>query len=52
MKEYGYYGYNELIICGGQKEEYIKEWFGKYFVQNWDVRLKLGKGKNEISVDD
>ena len=38
MKEYAYYGHTEFIICAGYKQEYIKEWFSNYFLQNSDVR--------------
>ncbi len=37
MKHYGYYGYNEFIICAGYKQRYIKEWFHNYFIDSSDV---------------
>lgn len=37
MKEYGYYGFNEFIICCGYKQHIIKEWFADYYLYNSDV---------------
>ena len=37
MKEYGYYGHTDFIICAGYRQEYIKEWFANYFLYNSDV---------------
>lgn len=37
MKLYGSYGYNDFIICAGYKQEYIKKWFGDYFLHTSDI---------------
>lgn len=50
MKEYSYYGHNEFIICAGYKQEYIKEWFGNYFLHNSDITFDFTQGKNMMSV--
>ena len=50
MKEYAYYGHNEFIICAGYKQEYIKEWFANYFLNNSDVSFDFREGKNQMSV--
>ncbi len=50
MKEYAYYGHTEFIICAGYKQEYIKEWFGNYFLHNSDVTFDYRHGKNEMIV--
>ena len=50
MKEYAYYGHTEFIICAGYKQEYIKEWFGNYFLHNSDVTFDYRYGKNEMTV--
>lgn len=50
MKEYSYYGHNEFIICAGYKQEYIKEWFANYFLNNSDVSFDWRNGKDEIII--
>ena len=50
MKEYSHYGHNEFIICAGYRQEYIKEWFNNYFLNNSDVSFDLRNGKNEITI--
>lgn len=50
MKEYAYYGHTEFIICAGYKQEYIKQWFSNYFINNSDVTFDFRNGKNEFSV--
>lgn len=50
MKEYGYYGHTEFIICAGYKQEYIKEWFANYFLYNSDLTFDYTNGKNEMTV--
>lgn len=37
MKTYSHYGFNEFVICAGYKQEVIKDYFSKYFVQNSDI---------------
>ena len=48
MKEYSYYGFNELIICLGYKGYKIKEYFADYFLYTSDVTFDLCK--NEMIV--
>lgn len=50
MKEYSYYGHNEFIICGGYRQEYIKEWFANYFLHQSDISFDYRDGKNEMTV--
>lgn len=50
MKEYSYYGYNEFIICAGYKQNYIKEWFANYFLNNSDITFDYSNGKSDIIV--
>ena len=50
MKEYSYFGYNEFIICAGYKQEYIKEWFSNYFLNNSDITFDYRNGKNKMTV--
>lgn len=50
MKGYSYYGHNEFIICAGYKQEYIKEWFANYFLNNSDVSFDWRNGKDEIII--
>ena len=44
MKEYGYYGFNEFIICCGYKQHVIKEWFADYYLNNSDVTFDFAAG--------
>ena len=50
MKIYSHYGYNDFIICAGDKQEYIKEWFANYFLHNSDVCFDFRNGKNEMKI--
>ena len=50
MKIYAYYGHCEFVICGGYRQEYIKEWFANYFLHNSDVTFDYRGGKNEMTV--
>ena len=52
MKEYAFYGHTEFIICAGYKQEYIKEWFSNYFLQNSDVTFDFRNNKNEMTISD
>lgn len=49
MKVYGYYGFNEFIICAGYKQHVIKEWFANYFLHTSDMTFDFTNG-NEIIV--
>jgi glucose-1-phosphate cytidylyltransferase len=50
MKEFAFYGHTEFIVCAGYKQEYIKEWFGNYFLHNSDVTFDYRDNKNEMTV--
>lgn len=49
MKIYSHFGHNEFIICAGYKQEYIKEWFANFFLNNSDVCFDFRNGKNEMT---
>ena len=44
MKEYSHYGINDFIICGGYKQQSIKEWFSNYELYNCDVTFDYKNG--------
>lgn len=48
MKLYGYYGYNDFIICAGYKQHVIKEWFADYYLHNSDVTFDLRDNDMEV----
>ena len=48
MKIYSHYGYNDFIICGGYKQDYIKEYFKNYFIKNSDVSFDLKNNSVKI----
>ena len=43
LKEYSYFGFNDFIICAGYMQEYIKEWFSRYFMNTHDVTFDYTK---------
>jgi glucose-1-phosphate cytidylyltransferase len=45
MKTYGYYGFNDFIICLGYKGTMIKEYFLNYEAMNNDFTIVLGDHK-------
>lgn len=49
MRYFYHKGFNEFIICGGYKCEYIKEYFWKYNIMNSDFILDNTKN-NEIII--
>ena len=49
MKGYSHYGFNEFIICAGDKQHVIKEWFADYFLHTSDNTFDFTKG-NEMIV--
>ena len=49
MKTYSHYGYNDFIVCGGYKQDYIKEYFKNYFIKNSDVSFDLNKNKIHVN---
>lgn len=48
MKLYGYYGYNDFVICAGYKQHVIKEWFADYYLHNSDVTFDLRDNDMEV----
>lgn len=44
MKIYSHYGFNEFIICGGYKQDVIKEWFSNYFLHTSDITFDFTDG--------
>ena len=50
MKEYSYYGFNDFIICAGYKQNYIKEWFNNYFINNSDITFDYSKGSLNLEL--
>jgi len=52
MKIYGYYGFNDFIICLGYKGFFIKEYFFNYFLHNSDVTIELKSNKVEVHKTD
>lgn len=50
MKEFSFYGHKEFIICAGYRQEYIKQWFANYFLNNSDVTFDYRDGRNEMTV--
>ena len=48
MKIYSSYGYKDFIICGGYKQDYIKEYFKNYFIKNSDVSFELNRNKMHL----
>lgn len=50
MKEFAFYGHKDFIICAGYKQDYIKKWFGDYFLMNSDVTFDYSDGKNDMII--
>lgn len=48
MKLYSHHGFNDFIICGGYKQEIIKDFFASYFIRNSDVTFDLTDSKNIV----
>lgn len=48
MKYYSCFGFNEFIICGGYKQNCLKEFFSNYYLNNSDVTFDMLK--NEVTV--
>ena len=45
MKYYSSFGFNEFIICGGYKQNCLKEYFSNYFLNNSDVTFDMKENK-------
>ena len=48
MKIYASQGFNDFIICGGYKQQMIKEYFAHYYLYTNDVTFHIGTNKKEI----
>ena len=48
MKIYSSHGFNEFIICGGYRQDVIKEWFANYFLHTSDITFDFTKGYDMI----
>lgn len=44
MKLYSHYGFKEFVICGGYKQDVIKEWFSNYFLHTSDITFDFTNG--------
>ncbi|MCK4320998.1 glucose-1-phosphate cytidylyltransferase [candidate division WOR-3 bacterium] len=51
MKIYAHYGFNEFIICLGNKGEVIKDYFLHYKARNNDFTIDVGKSNIEFHND-
>ncbi len=52
MKEYGYYGFDEFIVCAGYRQQIIKQWIAGFFLSNSDVSFDFRNGKEEMTVQE
>lgn len=43
MKIYSRYGFNDFVICGGYKCDYIKDYFANYYLRTSDVTFDFTK---------
>ena len=48
MKYYSSYGYNDFIICGGYKQNCLKEYFANYFINNSDITFNFSNNSMEV----
>lgn len=48
MKQYGYYGFNDFIICTGYKGEVIKDYFMNFYIYQSDITVDLQTNEVEI----
>lgn len=44
MKMYSAYGFNEFVICGGYKQQVIKEYFANYYLHQSDITFDFTQG--------
>ncbi len=44
MKMYSTYGFNEFVICGGYKQQVIKEYFANYYLHQSDITFDFTQG--------
>ena len=48
MKSFSAYGFNEFIICGGYKVDFIKEYFMDYYIYQSDITVDLKNNTVQI----
>ena len=41
MKNFGYYGHNDFIICLGYKQFLVKSYFAEYFLHTHDIEINV-----------
>ena len=47
MKIYSYYGYNDFVVLGGYKVDYIRDYFLRYYASITDFTIDLATGSVE-----
>lgn len=50
MKLYSHYGYKDFVICGGYKQQIIKEYFANYFLYTSDVTFDFSNQNNDLVI--
>ncbi len=50
MKKYSNHGFNEFIICGGYKQQCIKDFFNDYFLHSSDITFDFTDKTNRVKV--
>lgn len=50
MKLYSYYGFKDFVICGGYKQQIIKEYFANYFLYTSDVTFDFSNQSNDLII--
>lgn len=50
MKLYSHYGFKDFVICGGYKQQVIKEYFANYFLYTSDVTLDFSNQNNDLII--
>ena len=48
MKIYSAYGFDEFVICGGYKQNVIKQWFSNYYLYNSDITFDFSENNKMI----
>ena len=48
MKNYAHYGYTDLIICAGYKQDVIKQYFFDYYLHTADVSFDLATNSMQV----
>ncbi len=48
MKIFSKYGFNDFIICGGYKQEIIRQYFANYYILNSDVTFHVKDNTVEV----